>query len=94
MLKNIEKLDAEMRRLRPPLGATITPEAGRQPVYVKVGEVAEFLYNGERRRVEVMKVESWGLRCRDLATGVWKGFRFDRIGLSNPPATRRHEEEE
>lgn len=88
MLEGIERLHAEVNRIRRPRSVTITPAPGRQPVEVGLGDEVEISYEGEARRIRVLAITSWGLRCRDLDKQSMRSFKFTKIGAAErPPET-------
>lgn len=84
MLRDIDNLRSEMDRVRRPRSATITPSPGGPSIEVTVGDIVEIEYAGERRRVRVLAVMPWGLRCWDMEKKAPRVFKFERIGRETP----------
>jgi hypothetical protein len=47
---------------------------------VRPGDIVEIVYEGERRKVRVLAVTAWGLRCWDEDRSAIRGFCFGKIG--------------
>lgn len=88
MLRNIQNLHREVARLSRPRSAVITPTPDGRPAEVSVGDEVEIIYEGELRRIRVLAITSWGLRCRDLDKQAVRSFKFTKIGAAEgPPET-------
>jgi hypothetical protein len=85
VLRDIENLHREVARLSRPRSAVITPTPGGSPVEVRVGDEVEIAYEGELRRVRILAITDWGLRCRDLDKQSMRSFTFMKIGAAEMP---------
>jgi hypothetical protein len=82
-VKGIEKLksDPMARRLLDGLPTASVPLVpGGTPVTVRTGERVRFTYRGRDYVADVLRIETWGWRCRPTDSPRWMSCSWDGIG--------------
>lgn len=87
MLEGIERLHAEVNRIRRPRSVTVTPAPGLPPIEVRPGDEFEIVYKGEARHVRILAITSTAIRAWDLDKSAIRAFRLDKIGREPPSET-------
>jgi ribosomal 50S subunit-recycling heat shock protein len=80
MLRNLERPQTEVGRVRRPRSAVITPAPGLPEVDVSVGDIVEIEYDGDRCRVRVLAIRARGLLVRDFDKRCFRAFSYELIG--------------
>ena len=82
MLSNIDKLKAEMHRLRRYERRIRFQGPDGPAILVRIDDVVHFDYDHEPREVTIKKFCRWGIRGIEAGSEEWRSFRYNKIGKS------------